>query len=213
MERSLEMVIAIYAILKAGGAYVPLEPTYPRERLNFMLNDLSLPVVLTEERFAGMLDQQQAHIISLDKDWSAFAAESVKNLGVALAPFSIAYVLYTSGSTGRPKGVMNTHRGICNRVLWMQDHFPLRATDVVLQKTPFSFDASLLELFEPLLGGAHLVVARPDGHQDPKYLLDLIERAGVTHIQVVPTVLRMLPVIPVASSASNTRRALIGAVA
>ena len=191
MERSLEMVIALYAILKAGGAYVPLEPTYPRERLQLMLNDLCVPVVLTQGRFAGLLSEHSAQVVALDDGWSTFAGEPVDNLGVVLTPLNVAYVMYTSGSTGRPKGVMNTHLGICNRLLWMQEAYRLNAADTVLQKTPFSFDVSVWEFFWPLLTGARLVVAKPGGHRDNAYLIDLIKREQVTTLHFVPSMLQV----------------------
>ena len=191
MERSLEMVVALYAILKAGGAYVPLEPTYPRERLEFMLNDLRVPVVLTQERFAGLLPEHSAQSVSLDVEWAEYAGEPVDNLGVALTPLNVAYVIYTSGSTGQPKGVMNTHRGICNRLLWMQEAYQLKAGEIVLQKTPFSFDVSVWEFFWPLLAGARLVVAKPGGHRDNAYLIDLIKREQVTTLHFVPSMLQV----------------------
>ena len=111
---------------------------------------------------------------------------------VQVSPDNLAYVLYTSGSTGQPKGVMISQGGISNHMLWMQECFPLRATDAVLQKTPFSFDASVWEFYAPLLAGARLVMARPGGHQEAQYLVEVMEREGVTRLQGVPTLLRML---------------------
>ncbi len=105
-------------------------------------------------------------------------------------PDSLAYVIYTSGSTGQPKGAMNAHRGIVNRLLWMQRQYGLAADDVVLQKTPFSFDVSVWEFFWALIAGARLVVAKPEGHRDPAYLSELIEREGVTTLHFVPSMLQ-----------------------
>ena len=107
-----------------------------------------------------------------------------------MSPDGLAYVIYTSGSTGKPKGAMNSHRGICNRLLWMQEQFGLASGDRVLQKTPFSFDVSVWEFFWPLLTGARLVVARPGGHQDPRYLADTIRDAGITTVHFVPSMLQ-----------------------
>ncbi len=101
----------------------------------------------------------------------------------------VAYVIYTSGSTGRPKGVRNTHRGICNRLLWMQEAYGLTAEDRVLQKTPYSFDVSVWEFFWPLLTGARLVLAQPGGHKDPRYLVRLIIRQQITTLHFVPSML------------------------
>ncbi|MEW5926457.1 MAG: amino acid adenylation domain-containing protein [Gemmatimonadota bacterium] len=108
----------------------------------------------------------------------------------AVSPDNLAYVIYTSGSTGHPKGAMNAHRGIVNRLLWMQRQYALTADDVVLQKTPFSFDVSVWEFFWPLLAGARLVLAKPEGHRDPQYLSELIEREGVTTLHFVPSMLQ-----------------------
>ncbi|NIU19183.1 MAG: AMP-binding protein, partial [Actinobacteria bacterium] len=95
-------------------------------------------------------------------------------------PEELAYVIYTSGSTGRPKGAMNSHRAIVNRLLWMQETYGLTADDRVLQKTPFSFDVSVWELFWPLMTGARLVVARPGGHQDSDYLAGQVAERQIT---------------------------------
>src|SRR5262249_47936205 len=110
--------------------------------------------------------------------------------GVGVCPDDLAYVIYTSGSTGRPKGAMNTHRGICNRLLWMQEQYRLAPADVVLQKTPYSFHVSAWEFFWPLLAGARLVLARPGGHKAPGYLAGLVRREGVTVCHFVPSMLR-----------------------
>ena len=129
-------------------------------------------------------------MVSLDGAAEEIAAESAENPQSGAGPDSLAYVIYTSGSTGRPKGVMNQHRGVVNRLVWMQAHFRLRADDVVLQKTPFGFDVSVWELFWPLQQGARLVMARPDGHRDPAYLCDVVEREGVTTLHFVPSMLQ-----------------------
>lgn len=191
MERSLEMVTALYGILKAGGAYVPLDPEYPADRVAFMLQDARAPVLLTQARLAGSLPIHDTRVICLDSDWETIARESGDNpVGSAKAE-NLAYVIYTSGSTGRPKGVMNTHRGICNRLLWMQDTYRLTEADRVLQKTPFSFDVSVWEFFWPLLAGACLVVARPGGHKDSGYLVKTIVDQGITTLHFVPSMLQL----------------------
>jgi amino acid adenylation domain-containing protein/non-ribosomal peptide synthase protein (TIGR01720 family) len=118
------------------------------------------------------------------------AAEGADTPASRVDPDNLAYVIYTSGSTGRPKGAMNAHRGIVNRLLWSQRHFGLTADDVVLQKTPFSFDVSVWEFFWPLVAGARLVLAKPEGHRDPLYLSQLIEREGVTTLHFVPSMLQ-----------------------
>ncbi len=191
MERSLEMVVAIYGILKAGGAYVPLDPEYPIDRLTFMLEDTQLPAILTQQRLATKLPEYQAETICLDSSWSTIAEESGADLDSGVVADNLAYIIYTSGSTGKPKGVMNTHKGICNRLLWMQDAYQLIETDRVLQKTPFSFDVSVWEFFWPLLVGARLVVAKPGGHRDTSYLVNLIVQQGITTLHFVPSMLQI----------------------
>ena len=190
MERSLEMVIALYGILKAGGAYVPLDPEYPSERLVFMVGDTKVPVLLTQKHLVDKLPENQAQSICLDSGWEVIARESDTNLGDGASADNPAYVIYTSGSTGQPKGVINTHRSICNRLLWMQDAYDLEAQDRVLQKTPFSFDVSVWEFFWPLLNGACLVVARPEGHRDNGYLRATIIERNITTLHFVPSMLQ-----------------------
>ena len=191
MERSLEMLIGIYGILKAGGAYVPLDPEYPPDRLAFMLQDAQVPVLLTQKRLAPKLLGHHPRVVCVDADWAIMAQESTENLSSGVTQTNVAYVIYTSGSTGRPKGVLNTHRGICNRLLWMQEAYPLTEADRVLHKTPFSFDVSVWELFWPLLVGAQLIVAQPGGHRDNAYLVNLIATQGITTLHFVPSMLQL----------------------
>ncbi len=192
IERSLEMVVGLLGILKAGGAYVPLDPAYPAERLAFMLADADVSVLLTQKHLQDGLPQTSAQIVCLDQDWDTVAQHSNDNPNSAVQPENLAYVIYTSGSTGQPKGVMIPHRALCNHMLWMQSEFPLTTSDRVLQKTPFSFDASVWEFYAPLLTGGRLIVAQPGGHQDNAYLLDLIAQQQVSIVQFVPSQLRSL---------------------
>jgi amino acid adenylation domain-containing protein len=190
LERSPEMVVALLAVLKAGGAYVPIDPAYPAERVAHMLGDSGVGVVLTQERLLPTLPEHGAKVVCLDADAEAIASESPEATGVEVSPEQLAYVIYTSGSTGRPKGAMNAHRGVVNRLLWMQEAYGLAENDVVLQKTPFSFDVSVWEFFWPLLAGARLVLARPGGHGDPAYLSEVVEAEGVTTLHFVPSMLQ-----------------------
>ena len=190
LERGLEMVVCILAVLKAGGAYVPLDPDNPAERLSYLLADAAVPVLLTQERLRPRLPPADARVVAVDAAWDEIARESAENPPSGATPDGLAYVIYTSGSTGRPKGVMNAHRGVVNRLCWMQAEYALRADDVVLQKTPFGFDVSVWEFFWPLLTGARLVLARPDGHRDPAYLRDVVEGHGVTTLHFVPSMLQ-----------------------
>ncbi|HEV2147889.1 MAG TPA: amino acid adenylation domain-containing protein, partial [Longimicrobiaceae bacterium] len=189
LERSPDMVVALLAVLKAGGAYVPVDPGYPRDRIAYLLGDSAVPVLLTQERLLPLLPDSPARVVCLDRDRGEVDAEPEARPRAAVSAGSLAYVIYTSGSTGRPKGAMNEHRGVVNRLLWMQEEYGLDASDAVLQKTPFSFDVSVWEFFWPLMTGARMVVARPEGHRDPVYLSELIEREGVTTLHFVPSML------------------------
>ncbi|WP_309475491.1 non-ribosomal peptide synthetase [Pseudomonas putida] len=186
VERGLSMVVGLLAILKAGGAYVPVDPDYPAERVRHMLSDSAPVAVLVHAATRHVPDS--GLLIDLDAPaWSDLPAHNPVVAG--LTPHHLAYVIYTSGSTGLPKGVMNEHAGVVNRLLWMQDAYGLHADDVVLQKTPFSFDVSVWEFLWPLQTGARLVMARPGGHRDPEYLREVIAREGVTTLHFVPSML------------------------
>ena len=189
LERSVEMVVGLLAILKAGGAYVPLEPTYPRARLEFMLADTRASIVLTDGHSMDCLPQTNAQVICLDRDRQLFEKEPAANPENNNVGEHAAYVIYTSGSTGKPKGVVNVHAGLRNRLEWMQETYRLTAEDRVLQKTPFTFDVSVWEFLWPLISGACLVVARPEGHRDREYLVRLIQSARITTLHFVPSML------------------------
>ena len=209
-ERSLEMVIALLAILKAGGAYMPLDPTYPEERLQFMIEDADPVAVLTQKHLKGFFLSTEctAPVIDLTdrKEWSSMPANNPNPKSLGLTPQHLAYVIYTSGSTGKPKGVMLQHQGLCNRLDWMQSAYGMNAADGVLQKTPFGFDVSVWEFFWPLMVGARLVVARPEGHKDPAYLVETIRKNRVTTAHFVPSMLQAFLDYPEASSCTTLVR-------
>ncbi|WP_414542087.1 amino acid adenylation domain-containing protein [Nostoc sp. CCY0012] len=192
MERSMEMVVGILAILKAGGAYLPLDPSYPQERLAFMLEDAQLPLLLVQPHLVDELPPHAAQTITIDANAAVFANNySQTNPESSVELENAAYVIYTSGSTGKPKGAINTHQGLCNRLLWMQDTYQLTSSNRVLQKTPFSFDVSVWEFFWPLFTGATLVIAKPGGHQDASYLVQLIAQQQITTLHFVPSMLQV----------------------
>ncbi|MDJ0715726.1 MAG: amino acid adenylation domain-containing protein [Prochloraceae cyanobacterium] len=191
VERSLEMVVGLLGILKAGGAYVPIDSGLPQERLRYMLEDSQVPLLLTQKKLTDKLPQHQAEVICLDTDWKKIDREDGNNLVSEVTADNLAYVIYTSGSTGKPKGAMNTHRGICNRLLWMQETYKLDRSDRVLQKTPFSFDVSVWEFFLPLLSGSRLVFAKPGGHTDSAYLVNIIAQQQITTLHFVPSMLQV----------------------
>lgn len=135
-DRCLEMVVGLLGILKAGGAYVPLDPTYPRERLDFTLEDTKATVLLTTERLLEGLPRHRTQVVCIDAHWGVIARQSEENALSGATPNNLAYVMYTSGSTGRPKGVMIDHRGICNRLFWMQDAYHLTPADGFCKRRP-----------------------------------------------------------------------------
>jgi amino acid adenylation domain-containing protein len=191
MERSLEMVIALYGILKSGGAYVPLDPEYPEERIQYMASDTNVPVILTQRHLEKKLPETRTKIISVDSNWDDISKMRNARPDNLNTENNLAYVIYTSGSTGKPKGVMNEHRGICNRLFWMQDEYKMNERDRVLQKTPFSFDVSVWEFFWPLQVGATLVIAMPGGHRDNAYLVRMVQENKITTMHFVPSMLQL----------------------
>ena len=194
VERGQEMIIGLLAVLKAGGAYVPLDPIYPPDRINFMLEDSAPVALLTQAHlrqvFSGL--NHMPPVLELDSQSPPWIDQSRANPdppSIGLGPQHLAYIIYTSGSTGVPKGVMVEHRGLCNRIVWMQRAYELGSGDAVLQKTPFSFDVSVWEFFWPIVAGAKLVMARPEGHKDPSYLYQAIQRNRITTMHFVPSML------------------------
>jgi amino acid adenylation domain-containing protein len=212
LERSFEMVVGMLGILKAGGAYVPIAPEYPAERVAFMLEDAAAPVVLTQSALLGQLRSLPTQPVSLAlDDPTAFAHGADPGNPPALASEeSLAYVIYTSGSTGQPKGVLIPHRAIVNHMRWLQSAFPLGDADCVLQKTPFSFDASVWEFFAPLLVGARLALAPLGAHRDPAQMVAALDRHQVTILQLVPSVLEVLLDHPGFSKCARLRRVFVG---
>ena len=193
VERSLDLVIGLLATLKAGAAYVPLDPTYPTERIHYMVAGSAPRVLLVQERLKNTLQDASVPLLSMDTlqdELNKGDLTKIDRLNVKVSPRNLAYVIYTSGSTGRPKGAMNEHRAVVNRLRWMEETYHLGPNERVLQKTPFSFDVSVWEFFWTLMAGSCLVVARPEGHKDPFYLRELIDRAGVTTLHFVPSMLQ-----------------------
>lgn len=199
LPRSLELVIAMLAVLRAGAAYLPLDLAHPDERLARILASAQPACVLAAAEVSARMDG--VPVLAPDQ-WTAlsFAAPWADP-----APSDAAYVIYTSGSTGEPKGVVIEHRAIVNRLLWMREHYGIRADDRVLQKTPATFDVSVWEFFLPLLCGATLVVAGPDAHRDPTELARLIRAHGITTAHFVPSMLDAFLAAP-ASEGLQLRR-------
>ena len=192
LERSIELVVSLLAILKAGGAYVPLDTNNPPERLAFLLKDAGITVLLSSQGLQAKLPHVEGiRVIFLENARDELARKSTENLHIPLSPAHPAYMIYTSGSTGQPKGVLNTHEAVANRLLWAQATYTLTGADRVLQKTPFSFDVSVWEFFWPLLAGARLVLARPEGQRDSHYLARLIAEQQITLLHFIPSMLSL----------------------
>jgi|GEM_PF-1005086 len=187
-ERSLELIVGIYAILKAGGAYVPLDPAHPPARLRYMLDDSQAAVLLAQRKWLEQVDYAGATLLL--EDAASYAADGA-NLLPASGSGDLAYILYTSGTTGHPKGVMIEHHSVINRLHWMQKAYPLTDGDVILQKTPVTFDVSVWELFWWALAGQTLRLLAPQGEKDPQTMAETIERAGVTVMHFVPSMFRL----------------------
>ncbi|CAA9435310.1 MAG: Polyketide synthase modules and related proteins, partial [uncultured Pseudonocardia sp.] len=188
VPRSAELVVSLLGVLQAGAAYVPLDPGYPAARLALMLDDAERGVVLVAAALRDTLPATDAAVLVVE-ELEELEGPAGGPLEPVAGPDDPAYVIYTSGSTGRPKGVVNAHRGVVNRLHWMQRAHPIGPGDAVLQKTPASFDVSVWEFFWPLLTGARLVLAAPDGHRDPAYLHDLIRTERITTAHFVPSML------------------------
>jgi amino acid adenylation domain-containing protein len=208
MERSPELLVALLGILESGGAYVPLDPGYPASRLAAMTDAVAL--VLAHPHLADRLGGTDIPVVCLDGSWALVRRRRRTPLPPAALPDDIAYVIYTSGSAGAPKGVVVTHRSISNHMRWMLDAFPLSDRDRVLQRTPASFDASVWELFGPLMAGACLVLAPAGEHADPTRLVEIIRRQRVTVVQLVPSLLRLLLDEPGVVSCTSLTRVFCG---
>lgn len=207
-DRSLEMLVAIYGTLKAGAAYVPLEPSYPTDRLRHQIEDSATTIAIAAGGTAHTAARLEVDVIDLDRPDAPHLVGPTSNPVRTAEPSNAAYVIFTSGSTGRPKGVLNEHGGIVNRLLWMQDAFGLDDSDVVLQKTPFTFDVSVWELFWPLQTGACLVIAPPNAHMSPVALTELIVDHAVTTAHFVPSMLVHFVEEPTTATCRSLRRVI-----
>ncbi|NYZ13642.1 amino acid adenylation domain-containing protein [Azospirillum sp. RWY-5-1] len=188
LPRSASLSLSILAVIEAGAAYLPLDLGYPAERLGLMLSD-ARPRVLMTDAASRPLFGDAVPVLAVDGEADAEAEPVAPDDG--LSPGHAAYVIYTSGTTGRPKGVAVSHGAIVNRILWMQNEYPLDAGDAILQKTPCGFDVSVWEFFWSYMVGARLVMAPPEAHRDPAALVRLIEEHRITTIHFVPSMLAL----------------------
>ena len=175
LERSKWLIVAILGVLKSGGAYVPVDPEYPEERIDYILTDSKVKLLIDEQELDKFIKERHT--------WNTGNISPVNRAG------DPAYVIYTSGSTGRPKGCLLEQRGIINRIVWMWEHYGFDAEDIILQKTAFTFDVSVWEIFMPLCRGARMVLCRKEDARSPERILSLIVREQVTCLHFVPGML------------------------
>ncbi|MGO1309896.1 MAG: enterobactin non-ribosomal peptide synthetase EntF [Kluyvera intermedia] len=183
LPRSVFLTLALHAIVEAGAAWLPLDTGYPDDRLQMMLQDARPSLLITSDDQLSRFPNRESLCLN-----APLAGEDDLPLGLA-QPEQTAYIIFTSGSTGRPKGVMVGHEAIVNRLLWMQDHYPLTENDVVAQKTPCSFDVSVWEFWWPFMTGASLVMAAPEAHRDPLAMQRFFAEYGITTTHFVPSML------------------------
>ncbi|BAY48354.1 amino acid adenylation domain-containing protein [Scytonema sp. HK-05] len=210
LERSFEMIIGLLGILKAGGAYLPLDPSYPQDRLNFILEDAKVSVLLTHSSLASTLassfpgsaweckagwgnHKDELTVICIDKDWETIAQQSQENPKNCLTSDNLAYVIYTSGSTGKPKGVLIEHRGLSNLIQAQIETFNLQPSHHILQFASLSFDASIFEIVMALGTGATLYLAKKESVLPGQALIQLLREKAITHVTLPPAVLAVLP--------------------
>ncbi|MBD2005419.1 MULTISPECIES: non-ribosomal peptide synthetase [Cyanophyceae] len=186
VERSLDMIIGMLAILKAGGAYLPLDPSYPSERLSFMLQDAQVPVILTHEQYIERLVKDSSQIICLDKDWETISQQSENNPSSNVTSDNLAYVIYTSGTTGKPKGVKIEHRNLLNLIFWHQKAFAVSPLDRVTQVGGVAFDACAWEVLPYLSAGCSIYLIDDEIRIAPEKLRDFLTSKSIT-ISFLPT--------------------------
>ena len=187
MDRSLEMLVALYGVLKAGGTYLPLEPSYPMERLTFMLNDAQVKVVVTQHSLKETIENHNLSIVDLKSEWEQIAKERCQGSPGGIRGEDIAYVIYTSGSTGNPKGVMISHANLVNYVLWAKSNYlKEEALDLPLFSSP-SFDLTVTSIFVPLIAGGKIVVYDQQEKGGDLAILRVIQDDAVDVVKLTPS--------------------------
>jgi amino acid adenylation domain-containing protein len=208
LDRSLDMIVALFGILKAGGAYVPLNPADPR--LGFMLRDAQVSVLVTHRPILQRLPLTGVPAVCLDDEWHAIAHEADHDVASPVELHNLAYVIYTSGSTGTPKGVMIPHGAVSNLMAWLLAALPSDGTEIHLQRSPVTFDASVHEIFHPLLAGAKLVLLPPRVHRDPRALIDIIRTEHISRLMLVPSLMQAMVEEPGLKTCSSLRCVMCG---
>ncbi|MET0795355.1 MAG: amino acid adenylation domain-containing protein [Polyangiaceae bacterium] len=211
LERSLELLVALLATVKVGGVYVPLDPEYPAQRLDQMMANSGIALLLTQSRLRERLSTPP-HLQRLELDQLDMREGVDSNLEPGISPENLAYVIYTSGSTGRPKGVMVRHGALSHFLLSMQQHPGLTEQDALLAVTSLSFDIAALELFLPLISGARVVLATRDQARDGRALSSLVAEEGITVLQATPATWRLLNLANLTTASSDSAPAPLKAL-
>ena len=206
LDRSLEMIVGILGVLKAGAGYVPMDPSYPADRLAFMLQDANVFVLLTQSHLLDQLPSHNGPRLSLDSDWDVIAKEKKENLAAWANPANLAYVIYTSGSTGKPKGVMIHHRGLVNYLTWATETYEVAAGCGAPVHSSFSFDLTITSLFAPLLVGRSIFLVA-DGIEN--LVEALLARDNYSLVKITPAHLRALAELMPADQIPGRVRALV----
>ncbi len=188
-ERSAEMYGAIYGIIRGGNAYLPIDPDYPQERIDYILEKSKAAAVIVQDKFINK--SGNVPCIDMTDKLKTFKIENMSVPDCCATPEDTAYVIFTSGSTGEPKGAKISHKSAVNRILWMHDKYPLESNDVILQKTPYTFDVSVWELFWWGICGGSLAVSKPGEHFLPAKIIDEVNNRKVTHLHFVPSVFEL----------------------
>ncbi|GFZ32347.1 surfactin synthase subunit 2 [Clostridium zeae] len=184
MERSLEMCVAILGVLKAGAAYLPIDPAYPKDRIQYMLDDGKIDILVSQKYLVDRL-KFEGTFIDIKED--NFFEEDGSNIEYNSSPDDLAYIIYTSGSTGKPKGVMVEHRSICNSIQWRKAEYKLNSEDRILQLFSFSFDGFLTSFFTPILSGATVILIKEEDGKDPIKIKKCIVSEKISHFIAVPS--------------------------
>ncbi|NEU77735.1 non-ribosomal peptide synthetase [Nostoc sp. UIC 10630] len=210
VERSLEMVIGLLGILKAGGAYLPIEPTYPKERLAFILQDAQTPVLLTQQHLAANLPTDATQVICLDTDWQIISQQPIDNPVNDITTLNLAYIIYTSGSTGKPKGTLIHHQGLVNYLSWCTQAYNLDQGTGTIVHSPLGFDLTITSLFSPLLVGNQVEILSPD--QGIETLANALRaRSNLSLVKITPAHLKLLcQMLSPQEAAGRTRAFIIG---